>query len=336
MALDFGNAIVTIIVAVRLRRRGRGDDADLKTDLQARTLRRRTCSPRLSHRRAACARGVGGGGSPAGACARLRHRRVSSIGHFFRSDTTTSCPKRRGWDPITSAARSFRDAAAHVQLEALQTTPTEADSPRRLSSRASELSRTRVLDRAAADIRGCASRLRRRQAYTLQPSACSRSRAALRRTRGGPARVGRRVLHLLLATTRRCMICPPTPSSSPGSRSLRAPRWIAAGARFCTTMGARVPRRDSRRGVDPRDRAIAPRVLDLAPGTRFVLEGTRRSIRRHRRRRADGGAAPARARAAAHRRVRVAALPSVSATASVRSRRHMATWEGATRRRGVL
>jgi len=173
-------------------------------------------------------------------------------------------------------------AAAHLQLEALQLRLAgEADSEKAAIFAAHQelLEDPEVLDRAAADIRaGASAAYAWRQAYTGQAERLLGLRNELFAGRAADLRdVGRRVLHLLVGREGGPLEVPPdsivVAEDLAPSETASLDRTRVRG--FCTTMGSATSHvAILARGLGiPAVAGIDPRALDLAPGTRVVLDG---------------------------------------------------------------
>ncbi|MGZ8456315.1 MAG: phosphoenolpyruvate--protein phosphotransferase, partial [Gemmatirosa sp.] len=192
-------------------------------------------------------------------------------------------PEQRAADP--NHERRALDAAiasAHLQLEALQTrlaAEADADKAAIFAAHQELLEDPEVLDRAAADIRaGASAAYAWQQSYTAQVARLLALRSPLLAARATDMRdVGRRVLHLLVGGAESAREIPaeaivvaedltPTDATSLDRTRVRG---------FCTTMGSASSHvAILARGLGiPAVAGIDPRVLDLAPGTRVVLDG---------------------------------------------------------------
>ena len=206
-----------------------------------------------------------------------------AVGQVFQLKHDDLVLDERAADP--NQERRALDAAiasAHLQLEALQTRlAAEADTDKAAIFAAHQelLEDPEILDRAAADIRGGASAAYAwRQAYTGQAERLLALRNQLLAARATDMRdVGRRVLHLLVG---RDDSAREVPEGSIVVAEDLAPSDAASLDRtrvrgFCTTMGSATSHvAILARGLGiPAVAGIDPRVLDLAPGTRVVLDG---------------------------------------------------------------
>jgi multiphosphoryl transfer protein len=173
-------------------------------------------------------------------------------------------------------------ASAHLQLEALQTRlAAEADTEKAAIFAAHQelLEDPEVLDAAAAHIRdGATAAYAWREAYTAQAERLLGLRSELLAGRAADLRdIGRRVLHLLVGTE-------DTPRDIPADSIVVAEDLAPSDAAsldrtkvrgFCTTMGSATSHvAILARGLGiPAVAGIDPRALDLAAGTRVVLDG---------------------------------------------------------------
>lgn len=206
-----------------------------------------------------------------------------AIGQVFQLRHDDSVPDERATDPNHERrALDAAIAAAHVQLEALQARlATEADPDKAAIFGAHQelLEDPELLDQAAAGIRGGATAaFAWREAYVRQAERLAGLRNPLLAGRATDLRdIGRRVLHLLIGHDGATHQLPPdaivvaedlAPSDA---ASLDRTRLLG----FCTTMGSATSHvAILARGLGiPAVAGIDPRVLDLAPGTRAVLDG---------------------------------------------------------------
>ena len=173
-------------------------------------------------------------------------------------------------------------ASAHLQLEAMRTRmATEADADRAAIFAAHQelLEDPEVLDAAAERIRhGASAAFAWREAYTAQSDRLAALENALLAGRAADLRdVGRRVLHLLVGRD-------DTPHDVPADSIIVAEDLAPSDAAtldrtrvrgFCTTMGSATSHvAILARGLGiPAVAGIDPRVLDIANGTRVVLDG---------------------------------------------------------------
>ena len=173
-------------------------------------------------------------------------------------------------------------ASAHLQLEAMRTRmATEADADRAAIFAAHQelLEDPEVLDAAAERIRhGASAAFAWREAYTAQSDRLAALENALLAGRAADLRdVGRRVLHLLVGRD-------DTPHDVPSDSIIVAEDLAPSDAAtldrtrvrgFCTTMGSATSHvAILARGLGiPAVAGIDPRVLDIANGTRVVLDG---------------------------------------------------------------
>ncbi|MGZ8490639.1 MAG: phosphoenolpyruvate--protein phosphotransferase [Gemmatirosa sp.] len=206
-----------------------------------------------------------------------------AVGQVFQLRHDEVVPEQRAADP--NHERRALDAAiasAHLQLEALQTrlaAEADADKAAIFAAHQELLEDPEVLDRAAADIRaGASAAYAWQQSYTAQVARLLALRSPLLAARATDMRdVGRRVLHLLVGGAESAREIPaeaivvaedltPTDATSLDRTRVRG---------FCTTMGSASSHvAILARGLGiPAVAGIDPRVLDLAPGTRVVLDG---------------------------------------------------------------
>jgi phosphocarrier protein FPr len=212
-----------------------------------------------------------------------------AIGRVFQLRHDDAVLEERAADP--SHERRALDAAiaaAHLQLEALQARrATEADADRSAIFAAHQelLEDPEVLDGAAELIQGGASAAYAwRRAYMQQADRVLALRNELLAGRAADLRdVGRRVLHLLVG---REEMSPDVPPDSIIVAEDLAPSDAASLDRarvrgFCTTMGSATSHvAILARGLGiPAVAGIDPRVLDLASGTRVVLDGDAGTLR---------------------------------------------------------
>ncbi|MFN2397462.1 MAG: phosphoenolpyruvate--protein phosphotransferase [Gemmatimonadaceae bacterium] len=208
-----------------------------------------------------------------------------AIGQVFHLRHDDAVLEERAADP--NHERRALDAAiasAHLQLEALQARlATEADTDRAAIFAAHQelLEDPEVLDSAAAHIRGGATAAWAwRQAYTAQADRLLALRNQLLAGRAADLRdVGRRVIHLLVGGGRE-----ETPQDVPMNSIVVAEDLAPSDAAsldrtrvrgFCTTMGSATSHvAILARGLGiPAVTGIDSRVLDVAQGTRVVLDG---------------------------------------------------------------
>jgi phosphocarrier protein FPr len=206
-----------------------------------------------------------------------------AVGELFQLRHDDAVLEERAADP--AAERRALDAAiaaAHLQLEALQTRlAAEADDDKAaiFGAHRELLGDPEVLDAAEAHVqRGASAAHAWRQAYTAQAERLLALRNQLLAGRATDLRdVGRRVLHLLVGGGDAVQAIPPgsivaaedlTPSDAASLDRTRV-------RGFCTTMGSATSHvAILARGLGiPAVAGIDPRVLDLAPGTRVVLDG---------------------------------------------------------------
>jgi phosphocarrier protein FPr len=212
-----------------------------------------------------------------------------ALGRVFQLRQDEEVPEERAADPgHERRALDAAIAAAHLQLEALQARlGTEADADRRAIFAAHQelLEDPELLDAAAELIRGGASAAYAwRQAYRQQADRVLALRSELLAGRAADLRdVGRRVLHLLVGRER-------APNALPADSIVVAEDLAPSDAAsldrtrvrgFCTTMGSATSHvAILARGLGiPAAAGMDPRVLDLAPGTRVVLDGDAGTLR---------------------------------------------------------
>jgi phosphocarrier protein FPr len=173
-------------------------------------------------------------------------------------------------------------AAAHLQLETLQERlAAEADTEKAAIFAAHQelLEDPEILDRASADIReGASAAYAWQRAYTGQAERLLGLKNELFAGRAADMRdIGRRVLHLLVGHEGAPHEVPPesivVAEDLAPSDAASLDRTRVRG--FCTTMGSATSHvAILARGLGiPAVAGIDPRVLDLAPGTRVVLDG---------------------------------------------------------------
>ena len=292
MALEVGGGDTVTVVA-------RGADAaaaaaavteTLSTDLDAtpadgadsaaatRPAAASSAGPAAAHRGAPAAAGVlrGVAASPGVAVGRVFHVRHDD-----------AVVEERGADPEQEQrALDAAIAAAHLQLEALQQRlAVEADADRAAIFGAHQelLEDPEVLERAAAHVRSGASAAHAwRQAYTSQAERLQGLDNALLRGRATDLRdIGRRVMHLLVGGDAPLEVPPEsivvaedlTPSDTASLDRTRV-------RGLCTTMGSATSHvAILARGLGiPAVAGVDPRVLDIAPGTRVILDGDRGTL----------------------------------------------------------
>ena len=206
-----------------------------------------------------------------------------AVGQVFRLRQDDVVIEERGADPAQEQrALDAAIAAAHLQLESLQQRlVAEADAARAAIFAAHQelLEDPEVVERASAAVRGGASAaFAWRTAYTSQAERLLGLENALLAGRATDLRdVGRRVLHLLVGRTDTGLEVPAgsivvaedlTPSDT---ASLDRTRVLG----LCTTMGSATSHAAIlARGLGiPAVAGADPRVLDLAAGTRVILDG---------------------------------------------------------------
>ena len=212
-----------------------------------------------------------------------------AIGGVFQLRHDDEVIEERATDP--SHERRALDAAiaaAHLQLEALQSRlATEADADRRAIFAAHQelLADPELIDGAAELMRGGATAAYAwRQAYLQQVDRVLALRNELLAGRAADLRdVGRRVLHLLVGREEVSHDVPPdsilVAEDLAPSDAASLDRTRVRG--FCMTMGSATSHvAILARGLGiPAVAGIDPRVLDLPPGTRVVLDGDAGTLR---------------------------------------------------------
>jgi phosphocarrier protein FPr len=212
-----------------------------------------------------------------------------AIGQVFQLRDDDEVPQERAADP--SQERRALDAAiatAHLQLEALQARLSQEADPDRLAIFAAHqelLEDPEVLEAAVERIQdGATAAYAWRQAYMRQVDRLLRLQSELLAGRAADLRdVGRRVLHLLVGRDHGPR---DIPSDSIVVAEDLAPSDAASLNRtrvrgFCTTMGSATSHvAILARGLGiPAVAGVDPRALDLAPGTRVVLDGDAGTLR---------------------------------------------------------
>jgi phosphoenolpyruvate-protein phosphotransferase len=212
-----------------------------------------------------------------------------AIGRVFQLRHDDEVLEERAADPTHERrALDAAIAAAHLQLEALQARlVSEADADRGaiFAAHRELLEDPEVLDGAAELMRGGASAAYAwRQTYMQQADRLLALRSELLAGRAADLRdVGRRVLHLLVG---REGVSHDVPPDSIVVAEDLAPSDAASLDRtrvrgFCTTMGSATSHvAILARGLGiPAVAGIDPRVLDVRPGTRVVLDGDAGTLR---------------------------------------------------------
>ncbi|MDF2771786.1 MAG: ptsI [Geminicoccaceae bacterium] len=206
-----------------------------------------------------------------------------AVGRVFRLEQDDVVIEERGADPaLERRALDTAIATARMQIESLQDRfAAEADASRAEIFEAHRvlLDDPEVLERAAAEIRAGASAAHAwRTAYTSQAERLLVLDNPVLAGRATDLRdIGRRVLHLLAGHTETAAEIPPesvviaedlTPSDT---ASLDRTRVLG----LCTTMGSATSHAAIlARGLGiPAVAGADPRVLELAPGTRVILDG---------------------------------------------------------------
>ncbi|MGI9076923.1 MAG: phosphoenolpyruvate--protein phosphotransferase [Gemmatimonadaceae bacterium] len=285
MALEVAGGDTVTILA-------RGDDAAAAVDAIARTLRtdmHTTPSPTTAVRLPpALVEIVPSTASPqASDDTSLRGVPASpgvAIGQVFQLRHHDAVLQERASD--ANHERRALDAAiasAHLQLEALQAKlAADADTDRAAIFAAHQelLEDPEVLDSAAAHIRsGATAAYAWQQAYTAQADRLLALRNQLLAGRAADLRdIGRRVIHLLVGHDEAPLDMPPdsivVAEDLAPSDAASLDRTRVRG--FCTTMGSATSHvAILARGLGiPAVAGIDPRVLDILPGTRVVLDGS--------------------------------------------------------------
>jgi phosphocarrier protein FPr len=206
-----------------------------------------------------------------------------ALGQVFQLRHDDIVLEERAADP--NHERRSLDAAiasAHLQLEALQehlVTGADTEKAAIFAAHQELLEDPEVLDRAAADIRaGASAAFAWRQAYSAQADRLFALKSQLLAGRAADLRdVGRRVLHLLVGRAGTARELPPdaivVAEELAPSDAASLDRTRVRG--FCTTMGSATSHAAIlARGLGiPAVAGIDSRALDLAPGTRVVLDG---------------------------------------------------------------
>jgi phosphocarrier protein FPr len=208
-----------------------------------------------------------------------------AVGGVFQLRHPESIVEERATDPNHERrALDSAIASAHVQLESLRTTMTaEADNERAgiFVAHQELLEDPEMLDEAATNIRnGASAAFAWREAYSSQAERLLKLRNPLLAGRGADLKdVGRRVLHLLTGDDDSSPIIPAdsivvaedlTPSEA---ASLNPVNVLG----FCTTMGSATSHvAILARGLGiPAVAGINAKALDVAAGTRVILDGDR-------------------------------------------------------------
>ena len=212
-----------------------------------------------------------------------------AVGQVFRLRQDDVVLEERGAEPAREQrALDTAIAAAHLQLESLQRRlAEEADADRAAIFAAHQelLEDPEVLERAATQIRaGASAPYAWKQAYTSQAERLFALQNATLAGRATDLRdIGRRVLHLLVGRGEVSLEVPPesilvaedlTPSDTASLDRTRV-------RGLCTTMGSATSHvAILARGLGiPAVAGMDPRVLDLAPGTRVILDGDRGTLK---------------------------------------------------------
>ena len=206
-----------------------------------------------------------------------------AVGHVFHLRHDDVVLEERAGDPNHERrALDAAIAAAHLQLAALQTrlaAESDAEKAAIFAAHQELLEDPEVLDHAAGSIRsGASAAFAWRQAYLAQADRLLALRNPLLAGRATDLRdVGRRVLHHLVGHDG---APPEVPSDAIVVAEDLTPSDAASLDRtrvlgFCTTMGSATSHvAILARGLGiPAVTGIDTRVLDLAPGTRVVLDG---------------------------------------------------------------
>jgi len=211
-----------------------------------------------------------------------------AVGQVFRLRQDDVVIEERGADPaLEQRALDNAIASAHLQLETLQQRlAAEADASRAAIFAAHQelLDDPEVIDRAASHIRsGASAPFAWREAYTSQAERLLALENATLAGRATDLRdIGRRVLHLLVGRAETSLEIPPgsvvvaedlTPSDT---ASLDRTRVVG----LCTTMGSATSHvAILARGLGiPAVAGADPRVLELAPGARVILDGNQGTL----------------------------------------------------------
>lgn len=206
-----------------------------------------------------------------------------AVGQIFQLRHDDAVPDERAADPNHERrALDTAIAAAHVQLEALQVrlaTEADADKAAIFGAHQELLEDPELLDEASAGIRGGATAaLAWREAYVRQAERLAGLKNPLLAGRATDLRdIGRRVLHLLIGHDGAPHQIPPdaivVAEDLAPSDAASLDRTRLRG--FCTTMGSATSHvAILARGLGiPAVAGIDPRVLDIAAGTRAVLDG---------------------------------------------------------------
>jgi len=206
-----------------------------------------------------------------------------AVGQVFRLRQDDVVLEERGAEPAQEQrALDAAVAAARVQLESLQRRLTEeADANRAAIFAAHQelLEDPEVLERAATQIReGASAPFAWQQAYTSQAERLVALQNPVLAGRATDLRdIGRRVLHLLVGHGEASLDVPPesiivaeelTPSDTASLDRTRV-------RGLCTTMGSATSHvAILARGLGiPAIAGTDPRVLDLTPGTRVIIDG---------------------------------------------------------------
>ena len=282
MALEVGRGDQVTIVA-------RGEDAEQAIAGITRTLTTDVAShgaapaAKRQPERAPTARAVAPPSRDDGALRGVPASPGIAVGQIFQLRHDDAVIEERAADP--NHERRELDAAiasAHLQLEAMRARmATEADADRAAIFAAHQelLEDPEVLDAASARIReGASAAFAWREAYTGQADRLASLESPLLAGRAIDLRdVGRRVLHLLVGRD-------DTPHDVPADSIIAAEDLAPSDAAtldrtrvrgFCTTMGSATSHvAILARGLGiPAVAGIDPRVLDIANGTRVVLDG---------------------------------------------------------------
>ena len=211
-----------------------------------------------------------------------------AVGQVYRLQQDDVVIEERGADPaLEQRALDNAIASAHLQIETLQQRLAgEADASRAAIFAAHQelLEDPEVLDRATTQIRaGASAPFAWREAYTSQAERLLALENATLAGRATDLRdIGRRVLHLLVGRAETSLDIPAgsvvvaedlTPSDT---ASLDRTRVVG----LCTTMGSATSHvAILARGLGiPAVAGADPRVLELAPGARVILDGNQGTL----------------------------------------------------------
>ncbi len=206
-----------------------------------------------------------------------------SIGKIFQLRHQETVFDERAADPNNERrALDAAIASAHVQLEAVRARmAAEADNERAAIFGAHQelLEDPEVLDAAATHIRnGASAAFAWRQSYAAQAQRLAGLKNQLLAGRAADLNdVGRRVLHLLIGADNSAPVIPPesivvAEDLAPSEAASLNPANVLG---FCTTMGSATSHvAILARGLGiPAVAGIDPRALEVAAGTRVILDG---------------------------------------------------------------